>query len=156
MPPFNLSCQVRIRCFYICGEWAVVVQLDCWGQLLCTAATLKPSWSSHAGFWSLVSRSADPFRLAFICSHSAAGIPGPEGRPSSFPSGFAGTAMHLPNPSLSLCSSLEWRKRQFFLASALLFLPHFTPVSSRKDVSLFFDIVQPVSCSQMDTCPLVI
>lgn len=54
MPPFNLSCQVRIRCFYIRSEWDIEVQLDCWGQLLCTVATLNPSWSSHASFGSFL------------------------------------------------------------------------------------------------------
>lgn len=109
MPPFNLSCQVRIRCFYIRGEWAVEVQLDCWGQLLCTAATLKPPLVLPCQFW-VFPRSVDPFRWAFIHAHRAAGIRGPEGCPLAFHLGLnptAETAMHLPNSPVSLCSSLE-------------------------------------------------
>lgn len=137
MPPFNLSCQVRIRCFHIFGEWAVVVQLDCWGQLLCTAATLKPSWSSHASFWS----SPDlPSRFGWLLSALIVlqEFMVQKDRPLAFHLDWkpaAGTATHLPNQPLSLRSSLEWKRRQFFMASALAFLPPSTPVSSRKDVS---------------------
>lgn len=41
LPPFNLSCQVRRWCSYICSELAVEARLDCWGQLLNTAGTRK-------------------------------------------------------------------------------------------------------------------
>ena len=148
MPPFNLSCQVRIRCFYICGEWAVEVQLDCWGQLLCTAATLKPFWSSHASFGSSLDLPTHFGWLlsAFIVLQE---FLVQEDCPLAFHLDLkpaAGAAMHLLNPPLSLCSSLEWGKRQFVLASAL---PPSNPVYSWKDVSF-------TNRSQMNTCPLVI
>lgn len=64
LPPFNLSCQVRRRCFYICSELAAEVQLDRWGQLLNTAGTRKPSWAFHAGlFVDLLTRFS---RLSFV------------------------------------------------------------------------------------------
>ena len=102
MPPFNLSCQVRIRCFHICGEWAVVVQLDCWGQLLCTAATLKPSWSSHASSsWS----SPDlPSRCRWLLSALVVlqEFMVQKDRPLALHLDWtlaAGTATHLPKPA---------------------------------------------------------
>lgn len=64
LPPFNLSCQVRRRCFYVCSELAAEVQLDRWGQLLNTAGTRKPSWAFHAGlFVDLLTRFS---RLSFV------------------------------------------------------------------------------------------
>ncbi len=153
MPPFNLSCQVRIRCFYICSEWAVVVQLDCSGQLFCTAATLKPSWSSHAGFGSSLDL---PTHFGWLLSVLIVlqEILVQKGCPLAFHLDLkpaAGTAMHLPNRPLSLCSSLEWRKRQFFLASALPVFPSPHHCLFQKTCQLYLNTVQPVSRSQMNT-----
>lgn len=64
LPPFNLSCQVRRRCFYIFSELAVEVQLNGWGQLLNTAGARKPSWAFHTGlFVDLLTRFS---RLSFV------------------------------------------------------------------------------------------
>lgn len=143
MPPFNLSCQVRIRCSYICGEWAVLVQLDCWGQLLCTSSTLKPSWSSKASYWpslDLSTRFGWLLSLHIVLQEFLV----EKGLPSSFPSGFEAYSKHChANLPLSLDSSLEWslpgQCSSFY--------------SSVHPCQLYLATVQSVSHSQRDTYP---
>lgn len=89
-------------------------------------------------------RSVYPLWLAFISAHSAAGIPGREGLPSSFPSGFEAYRKHYhANLPLSLDSSLEWslpgQCSSFY--------------SSIHPCQLYNATVQSVSHSQIDTYP---
>ena len=134
------------------------MQPGCWGQLLCTAVTLKPTWSSHASF-----RSPLDQLTCFGSLLYPPVVPQEALVQKDCPLALhldlepaAGAAMRLPNAPLLLLSLLAWRKRLFFLASAVCFLP-LPPmlVSSIKKTSNFTLTLCSHAVPDRDKCSLL-